>query len=92
MAGQPKTRAARAAGIALPERMVRPQRRRDRLTTRISTARTDVERLTAAFDYARGAMSTACADPDVVSKYVDRLLRDLIHAGDDVLTAKARRA
>lgn len=56
--------------------VLRAERRNRTLTTRLAQANTPLQRLTAAFDYLRGAL--ARSDPQEAARIADELTRTLI--------------
>ncbi|GAA4554764.1 hypothetical protein GCM10023175_53450 [Pseudonocardia xishanensis] len=89
MAGRRRTN---NAGAELPTtlRKARPTTRRARLMTRFAAATSDVERLTAASDYLRGAAARRHPEPDQAEEILQTVTRQMIDAGDALLTLQAR--
>jgi hypothetical protein len=81
-----------AKGDGRPRRVVsRAQRRRAALAARLATATTPVERLTATFVYARGALLAGGIDQDLARTLADHAGAVLTGLGDDLLTTTARK-
>ncbi|OLM29051.1 hypothetical protein Ae717Ps2_5807c [Pseudonocardia sp. Ae717_Ps2] len=68
----------------------RRDRRRSRFVVRFAAAGSDVERLCAAFDYARGAASRRHPDPAEASRLVESATSALVTVGDRLLELQAR--
>ncbi|MGH8881870.1 MAG: hypothetical protein ACRD0P_31735 [Stackebrandtia sp.] len=66
----------------------RAERRKGRLTDRLAQARTSVDRLAAAYDYARAAL--ADADPHTADTAVHDLINTLVGVADQVTTDRRR--
>ncbi|MPZ66772.1 MAG: hypothetical protein GEU83_15110 [Pseudonocardiaceae bacterium] len=95
MAGHRRTRAAAAGTPAPPatprtQRAGRRDRRRERFAARYAAATTPAARLEAAYDYLRGAATRRQPDPARAGQLVDDLARQLLAAGDQLLTWQAR--
>ncbi|WP_224389078.1 hypothetical protein [Pseudonocardia sp. ICBG1293] len=87
-----RRRAAALSGaeVEVAVRRGRPDRRRGRFVVRFAAAGSDVERLVAAFDYARGAASRRHPDPAEASRVVESVASALVTAGDRLLELQAR--
>ncbi|WP_226360801.1 hypothetical protein [Pseudonocardia sp. ICBG1142] len=85
-----RTAAAAGAEVEVASRRGRPDRRRGRFVVRFAAASSDVERLAAAFDYARGAASRRHPDPAEAAAAVESAVSALVTAGDRLLELQAR--
>ncbi|WP_075302929.1 MULTISPECIES: hypothetical protein [unclassified Pseudonocardia] len=87
-----RRRAAALSGaeVEAVSRRGRRERRRGRFVVRFASAGSDVERLCAAFDYARGAASRRHPDPAEASRLVESVTSALVTAGDRLLELQAR--
>ncbi|MQA14929.1 MAG: hypothetical protein GEV09_12360 [Pseudonocardiaceae bacterium] len=103
MAGHRRTRSAAPGAAAVPpvparaegqsgptQRAGRRDRRREHFARRYAQAATPAARLEAAHDYLRGAAARRQPNPARAGQLLDDLARQLLAAGDQLLTWQAR--
>lgn len=71
-------------------RRSRPNRRRTSLSIRYAAATSPAARLSAAYDYVRGAAARRHPHPDKATAVIDSAAQALIAAGDELLALQAR--